>query len=211
MIIMDFEQRTPEWREAKAGKPSSSMFDHLITPGGAATKSTRVDTYSNQLLAEEITGTMAESYTSAAMQRGKELEEEAKETYEFITGNTVRQVGFILHDSKMFGASTDGLVRDDKDPLEIKVVVPHTMVDYYLTGLPAKYKPQIQGELLVTGGERCDFFCYCPGMDPILIHVQRDEAYIKRLHDALVAFDKLLNTKRDALRSRQENQMGWVA
>ena len=182
MRIIVAEQRSPEWFAARLGVPSASQFGKVVTPTGKS--STQADGYLNKLVAEILTGESDQPEANDAMIRGTVLEPEARAYYELI-GGTVEEVGFCLHDDG-FGCSPDGLA-GDTGLLEIKCPLSHTHVEYLREGvLPGLYVPQVQGQLLVTGREWCDFLSYHPDMRPLLIRVERDEKFIKTLHEALI-------------------------
>jgi putative phage-type endonuclease len=181
MRIINVEQRSPEWFAARLGVPSASNFGKVITPGGK--KSTQVEGYLNRLVADILTGRSEQMEPNEAMQRGTELEPEARAYYELIAGR-VEEIGFCIHDDG-FGCSPDGVVGDD-GLLEIKCPMPHTHVEYLRDGtIPSIYIPQVQGQLLVMGRQWCDFLSYHPDMKPLLVRVERDEKYIATLHEAL--------------------------
>lgn len=189
MIRLDVEQRSDEWFRARAGVATASSFDQVLTPTGKA--SSQADAYANKLVAECLTGYPAQTETSAWMQRGVELEDEARDYYAFDQGVDVETVGLLLRDDRRVGCSPDGLVGTD-GMVEIKVPAPHTHVEYLLAGdLPAKYRPQVQGQLYVAERQWCDFISYHPDMPPLIVRVERDEAYIASLAEAL---EKLTGT-----------------
>lgn len=182
MRIITAEQRSAEWFAARLGVPSASQFGKVVTPTGK--RSTQVDGYLNKLVAEILTGKSDQQEPNEAMTRGTELEPEARAYYELIGGPVV-ETGFVIHDDG-FGCSPDGLV-GDTGLLEIKCPLAHTHVEYLReNALPGLYVPQVQGQLLVTGREWCDFLSYHPDMKPLLIRVERDEQFIKVLHEALI-------------------------
>ena len=125
MIVLDHEQGTEEWFAARLGKPSASMFSKLITTTGKPSSS--ADGYINQLMAEIITGHSEGHFSNAHTERGNLLEPDARDMYEFISGNEVLEVGFILDDSLDFGCSPDGLVGTDGG-LELKCPAGNTQV-----------------------------------------------------------------------------------
>ena len=200
MIILDIDQRSPDWFSARCGIPTASAFDRILTPTGKA--STQAEAYAHTLLAERITGCSQGWGGNGWTERGTELEDQAREYYSFVTGREVQQVGFCLTDDRLCGCSPDGLVGED-GLLEIKCPAPHTHVKYLLSGgMVSDYLPQTQGQLYVTGRQWVDFLSYCPGMEPLLVRVERDQAYIDKLAAALVAFHVELRTKEAALRAR---------
>lgn len=191
MKVNNCEQGTPEWFQARLGIPTASMFDKVLTPTGKA--SAQAGVYANTLIADWLCGAPAESFESEWMKRGTELEPQARAFYEMECNTTVPQVGFVTNEigNGVIGCSPDGLP-DAGGLLEIKCPAPHTHVGYLIDGkLPTKYKPQVQGQMLVTETEWCDFLSYHPLMDPVLIRVERDDEYIR---DLTVALNKLLDT-----------------
>ena len=193
MIILDHEQGSEEWLAARLGKPSASMFSKLITATGKPSSS--ADGYINQLIAERLTGQSEPFYVNEWMARGTELEPEAREAYEFISGNEVIETGFILDASFEFGCSPDGLIAD-QGGLEIKVPAPQTMVSYLRDNQAGvkKYWQQIQGCMWISQREWWDFFAYHPEMPHVLVRVERDEDYIAKLAEEVTkAVEVILN------------------
>ena len=186
MIILDgIEQNSPEWYQSRLGIPTASSFDKIITSTG--TVSTQRTKYMYQLAGERIIGQASESYINFHMERGTELEPEARDLFQMITGREVKQVGFCYHDEKrQSGCSPDGII-DDEELLEIKCPSLPVHVEYLIKGkLPTAYRVQIMGSLFVTGLERANFFSYYPGIKPFWCVVERDEMWIAR-------FSKILN------------------
>jgi putative phage-type endonuclease len=196
MKIINVEQRTPEWFAARLGVPSASNFGKVITPGGK--KSTQVEGYLNRLVADILTGRSEQMESSDAMQRGTELEPEAREYYELIAG-PVQEIGFCIHDDG-FGCSPDGVVGED-GLLEIKCPLAHTQVEYLRDNcIPSIYIPQVQGQMLVMGKQWCDFLSYHPDMKPLLVRVERDEKFIAILHEALCELVERVKSSVEACR-----------
>ncbi len=191
MIISPYEQGTEEWLAARLGIPSASMFSKLITMTGKPSAS--ADGYINQLLGERLTGKSEPHYTSEAMILGTEREPLARADYEFISGNKVDQVGFILDDSESYGCSPDGLIGEDGG-LEIKCPAQTTQAGYWRdkqSGVK-KYYQQIQGCMWVTGRKWWDFFSYHPDMPHVLVRVERNEEYIEKLSEQVLPATKTI-------------------
>lgn len=190
MRIIDVEQGSPEWFTCRAGIPSASNFDKVVTTKGDDSK--QVEKYAFQLAGERITGIKEETYQSKDMIRGVEIEAEARLAYELITGNEVKQVGICIADDG-YSCSPDGLVNMDGE-IEIKCPTIAVHVSYLLDNrLPSDYFQQVQGQLLVTGREWCDFISYYPGLRTFIFRVYRDEAFILKLHNALVTLVNNVN------------------
>lgn len=187
MIISNVIQGTPEWFKEKAGVPSASCFDKIITTTGKP--SAQAKKYMYQLIGERMLGRKEESYQSFAMQRGVELEEEARNYYEFHTGSTVETVGICFDDDMLSCCSPDGLPLDGG--LEIKCPLLPTHVEYLLNNkLPATYYQQVQGSLFVTGLEWWDFMSYYPGLDPLIVRVYPDIDFHLKLSTGLLNFNQ---------------------
>jgi len=184
MRIIECEQGSPEWLQARLGIPSASSYAKLVTTTGKA--SAQATAYINQLVAERITGEPTFFQVTDPMQRGMDLEPQARTAYEMETGNLVSQVGFLMHDTLQAGASPDGMVGENGG-LEIKCPSAHTHVEYLRDGdLPIKYFQQVQGCLWISGRDWWDFMSYHPKMEPLIVRVFRDEEFIKALECAVI-------------------------
>lgn len=178
MQVLDFEQGSDEWFAARLGIPTASNFSSLITSTGK--KSTQMEGYLNTLVAETLMGKPAEFYTNDAMQRGTELEPEARAWYEFQTDVDIEEVGFVLRDDGQVGASPDGLMPGSG--LEIKCPQAKTHVSYLRKmAIPSAYIAQVQGCIWLCEREAWDFLSYHPDMPPMLVTVQRDSRFIATL------------------------------
>ena len=190
MKVLNFEQRSPEWFAARIGIPTASNFADIMTTKGEPSK--QREKYLLKLAGEKVSGTVQETFKSAAMEHGIITEDEARKMYELVSGNTVEQVGFCVSDDG-YGASPDGLIGED-GCLEIKCPMIHTHVKYLLDGtLPTEYFQQVQGQLLVTGRKWCDFVSYFPGLKPLIVRVEPDKKFHATLHNSLVVFIEELN------------------
>lgn len=184
-IFDELIQGTDEWKALRCGIPSASNFDQIITTKGEPSKSRTKYLY--KLAGERITGTSEETFQSAAMLRGTEMEAEARAFYEIVKDTEVKQIGFCLADG--YGCSPDGLIGEDGG-LEIKVPNVATHVGYLLDGkLPTDYFCQVQGSLLVTQRKWWDFMSYAsPLMKPLIIRVMPDKEFHKKLEVELRTF-----------------------
>jgi hypothetical protein len=179
MQIIECEQNSPEWYAARLGVPTASMFKTVMAVGPKGGKSaTRVD-YLNKLAGEILTGEPMANYVSPDMERGKVMEDEARDLYAFQNGVEPQRVGFIRNGNK--GASPDSLL-GDKGGLEIKSAAAHIQIERLLDGgLPSEHKAQVQGSLWVAEREWWDFCSYCPKLPLFVVRVYRDEAYIAKI------------------------------
>ena len=180
MITLDLVQGSSEWFAAKAGVPSASNFDKIVTSKGEPSK--QREKYMYQLAGERITGKPEETYQNAVMQRGIDMESEARNLLELLHDVKIEPVGLCFPDEKrMCAASPDGLIGDD-GVVEIKCPIISTHVKYLLGGgLPIEYFEQTQGQLYVTGRKYCVFISYYPGLRPLIVRVERDYPFIATL------------------------------
>jgi hypothetical protein len=187
--IFEGEQGTPEWFEFRRGIPSASNFQCLLAKS-AERKGRK--TYMYDLAGEIITGECVESYTNGYMERGKVVEAEARDWYEFTTNAKLERVGCIK--SPFLGAcvSPDSLIGKDGG-LEIKTRMARLQLELLEDGeLPNEHKAQVQGAMWITGRPHWDFVSYCKGMKPFKIRVARDDAYIATLAVEVKQFNKEL-------------------
>jgi len=159
------------------------------------------------LAVERLTGEPVETYSNGAMQRGIELEAEARDAYSFETGQAVEESGFIPHPTvARCGCSPDGLIGDD-GLVEIKC--PANMakhLDALKTGAHAtEYAWQLQHQLWVTGRKWVDAASFDPrfpdGLQLAITRVHRDEAAIAALAEAVSIADKEVEATVNELRN----------
>jgi putative phage-type endonuclease len=180
MIILNVEQQSEAWFEARCGKVTGTRFKSLMM--GESTQGYK-DLITN-IACEILTGRMEETYSNSIMEQGLETEPEARKEYESIFGIEIKTVGFIMRDEndkyhEWIGISPDGLTPDN-GMIEIKCPLARTHFEYIEAGkLPAEYRYQVQGQLFVTGFDYCDFISYVQGMKPFIIHVLPDPEFFK--------------------------------
>ena len=112
MKISNTPQGTPEWFEERKGKITGS------TAGGLLVKS---DTLLIELLVTATGDELPEVYVNSAMERGTELEPEARQELEAYTGLKFNEVGFCTHDEiSILGISPHGITECGTMMWEIK-------------------------------------------------------------------------------------------
>lgn len=192
MITHDIEQGTDEWYQVRLGKPTASRFKDIYTSTGKSAAG--ADNYLHLLLAEMMAGKPLESYTNQWMERGTELEPEARTFYE-LEREPVELVGFVTDDAGTVGCSPDGLTASGG--VEIKCPKAETHIKYMLAGkCPAEYYPQVQGCMWICERDSWDFISYHPDLKPFLVTVPRDDKYITGLEGAIDTFlERLWNMK----------------
>lgn len=201
-------QGSPEWFAIRCGKVTASRVSDVVARTKTGWGASRAN-YMAELVAERLTGAVAEGYTSPAMQWGLETEAEARRAYEFYRDVDVVAVGFILHPHvEHSGASPDGLV-EPGGLVEIKCPNTATHIDTLLSAtVPAKYVTQMQWQMACTGRQWCDFVSFDPRMPEAMRlfvrRVQRDNEAIADLEKHVVAFLEELDAKVAALRTAYE-------
>lgn len=197
--IFDCDQGSPDWFACRLGIPTASEFATVMAKGKDGGASLTRAKYMRQLAGEIITGELAESYSNAHMDRGKAMEDEARETYAFIHDADIRRVGFIRNGKK--GGSPDSLIGANGG-LEIKTALPHIQIERLIRDdLPPEHKAQVQGNIWVSEREFWDFVSYWPKLPLLVKRVYRDDLYIKQLSDAVDAFNEELAALVERIRS----------
>ena len=192
--IIDCVQGTPEWHAARLGIPTASEFATVMAKGEGKTRAK----YMRRLAAEIITGTLAETYTNAHMERGHVQEDEARCLYAMQYDIDPQQVGFIRSGSK--GCSPDSLIGPDGG-LEIKCCLPDIQIERIeRDGIPPEYRAQVQGSIWVCEREWWDFMSYSPGLPPVVRRVKRDNGYIANLAGEVDRFNDDLAALVDRVR-----------
>lgn len=186
LTVYDCEQGSEDWFRARMGIPTASEFGTVLAPrAGSEGKMRR--TYLHKLAGEIITGEPMERYGNAHMERGNEMEAEARSLYAFMSDADPTQIGFLRNGQK--GCSPDSLI-GDAGMLEIKTKLPHLLIDCILKDdFPAEHKAQCQGALWVAEREWVDIAVYWPRMPLFVKRAYRDEEYISKLSDAIDAFN----------------------
>ncbi|WP_299075610.1 lambda exonuclease family protein [uncultured Paraglaciecola sp.] len=202
MIVDSSPQGSEGWFAARSGIPTASAFNKIITSTGKS--SDQRMTYMRTLLAERIAGPRENALDGMHyIERGKELEPEARSWYEMAKGVLIEVPGLCYrNEQREEGASPDGLVGDDGS-LEIKCPKDSTHISYMeKAALPSTYLPQVQGQLYVTGRKWCDFLSYHPDLPPVCVRVERDEKFILTLAMMLQKFNAQLSEKHQQLREQ---------
>lgn len=187
------EQESAEWFALRIGILSASHADLCVTSTGKVSKGQSRQSYINGLIAERLTGTVEMGHESLAMERGKNLEKQARDWYAFESGTDVLQVGFVFPDEKKgCGCSPDGL-RADGRGVEIKCPLRKEMISILLKkDVPAGYLSQIHMSLWVTGLPVWDLCFYTP--EPQIPNriwtIDRDETIMKVYDESVPVFLK---------------------
>lgn len=209
MKIHDCEQRSEEWEVLRMGRPTASNFGRIVAPAKGQLSKSHID-YACELIAKQM-GVYTEPPPSYWMEWGTENEPLAIESYVFDTGCEVEKVGFVTPDDHdRYGCSPDGFIDGRSGLVEIKCPKPETLLKYHISGeLPSDYKPQVQGQLLITGCEYCDFYAFHPEMAPFKVRVFPDMKYQAAMEKALEQFCESLESMRDRISQAGIHLIKW--
>ncbi|MCR4301924.1 MAG: YqaJ viral recombinase family protein [Sulfuricaulis sp.] len=211
-IIIECDQGSPEWHQARAGCITASMFkvarSRLKTGKNAGDFTVAAKDYAFRVAIERISGVpLDEGFENWAMQRGHELEPDARMEHEAQTGLLVHRAGFVTTEDRRFGASADGLIGEDGGAEYKCLVAPDKLRGIYIEEDFSDYVDQVQGCLWLTGRKWWHFALYCPALESIgqqfwHRHVDRDDDYIEALETDLMAFAAMVDGFEKTLRQR---------
>ena len=206
--ILDVDQRSQEWRRARAGRLTGSAAGALLQKGRGGDEAVARRDLRVQLCVERLTGEPAEDgYTNKFMEWGIEKEADALAAYEAATGRIVRRTGFLSHTSLMVGASLDGDIDDCHGVLEIKAPKMATHLSYLRQ--PSKlldaYTGQIHHAMWLTGAEWVDAASFDPRFPEelrlVIARAERDEKAVKAYELLAVQFLREVDAEEAEIRS----------
>src|SRR4030067_1164520 len=192
MNPIELIQDSDEWFQYKLGKVGGSRIPDLMARTKSGWGASR-DAYSAELICERLTGQRYEKFKSKSMERGNEVEDDARAAYAFLYDVDPVPVGFVDHPTiAMAGSSPDRLV-GESGLLEIKSPDSHTHLASLLgASIPGAYVKQMQWAMACTGrhwGEFVSFDPRCPEHMSLLVkRVHRDNAMIREIAAAVVTF-----------------------
>lgn len=205
----------PDWLNLRASRFSGSDF-HLFM--SLLKKGELTDTAESKLYEKALASfgvDMPENITSAAMERGTELEPIARELYREETFEDVQEVGFVDCEVLRAGCSPDGIMYansgddtrfgellfvqgESAEQVGIKKIIEIKCPDIknYVKmvaqhKIPTAYRVQIQYNLFVTGAKCCDFVVYHPDMKLYIETVYPDEQMQKEIVQVLEKLNPL--------------------
>ena len=209
MDALDMEQGSERWLGVRLGRPTGSMFKKIVTGTGKAVASIGRTTYMAELLNERLIGIdiiQEEHYVSEAMERGTELEPQARGWYEKKQDVKVDEVGFVYALDGRCGVSPDGLV-SNRGGVEIKCPSSANHVKHLAAGaVPKDWIVQIHGCIWACNRKWWDFVCYNDNenIPSMVVRVMRDEVMCLAFDSYMPAFcDEL-----DALEIRIRKEYG---
>ncbi|MFA5196745.1 MAG: lambda exonuclease family protein [Bacteroidales bacterium] len=177
MIKHICEQKSEQWHNLRWGLITGTRAKEMFAGKSTATYQNLVYQLAGEILNAEID---EPDYSNEWMERGVELEPQARQLYEGLFDCHIEQVGFVTPDIdnefvEWVGISPDGLT-SDSGLIEIKCPKLTTHLAYIKGDkLPSEYKYQVYFQLYVTGLDYCDFISYYPGLKPFITRVLPDK------------------------------------
>jgi putative phage-type endonuclease len=205
------QQRTEAWFKSRLGKVTASRVSDVMAKTKSGPSASRKN-YLMELLCQRLTGRAEEGFTSAAMQRGTDLEPIARSAYEVDKGVMTVEVGIVQHPTiAMFAASPDGLSGDD-GLVEIKCPNTAQHVEFLRTGvIDGGYQWQMLAQMACTGRQWCDFVSFDDRMpEPLQYACARFERDEKRIAEMLAEITAFLAELAD-LESQMQERMKVAA
>ena len=168
----------PEWLSLRAGKFTGSDFHNYM---GMAKTGKLSETAKKELSKKvlENFGYIFDVPQTFAMQRGIELEPQAREAYSFVYGKDIKEVGFVDLEDMHAGCSPDGVIYtgdEISEIIEIKCPLVETFVSYLDPEfMNPDYYIQCQFNMLITGASVCHFIVYHPDFNLIVRDIAKDD------------------------------------
>lgn len=205
-LVIDCEQRSAEWFQARCGLATGSKASAIVAKIKTGEAAKRRD-YRFDLVAERLSGAPQESgYVNADMQRGIDLEPLALAAYAAHSGEWPEPSGFIRHPELAAGCSLDGQVNGYAGIVEVKAPRTANHISHLRGGkLPAEHVAQVTHNLLISGAEWCDFVSFDDRLpDPLrlfVVRVRRADVDLDGYQAELRAFLNEVDTEVEAIQT----------
>jgi len=203
--LIDVDQRSEEWFEARKGYLTASNFGAWLTKNDkTSTKAKR--TAAAQVLAQVAGFPDPPVYETADIKRGIEWEPQAIQEFSRLTGLLVDPIGFAQSKHGLFGASPDGLILTCGEGLEVKCPRASKLIQYHQAGeLPDEYRDQVHGTMAVLGCKAYHFFAYHEGLPSFHVRVVRD-SYTNDMLEGLKSFSYYLQAVSQKMQELMQEQ-----
>jgi len=169
-MLLQIKQQTPEWHKFRSQHIGASEAPIIA----------EVSPYKTpyELWLEKL-GLIENQVASPAMQRGLNLEPKVRESVEIELGMKFEPILGVSDEFNFMAASLDGYNRENKTAIEIKCPgsIDHEIAEN--RGIPIKYFPQLQHQMIVLGIDKIYYCSY--RTDLVIVEVKRDESYCQDL------------------------------
>lgn len=200
MKIHPAPQGSGEWLLARSTILTASNLSKVLTPAKLefSTAQTCHD-YASCIAAARVWGIYADTVSNSKMDRGSELEAEARYAYLMLSQTNGRECGLCITDDGLFGFSPDG-IEEGVGGFEIKcpegwdedVKMAKHLRHLLCTELPTEYKMQVQGALWGSGYAWWDWCSYYPGLPVKILRVYPDPRVQEAISLAVPRFEALV-------------------
>ena len=211
-IVHYHAQGTDEWKQARAGVITASMFktarERLKSGPNKGQPTEAARNYAFRTAIERISKEpLDEGFETWQMKRGHELEPAARACHEHHAQVIVDVCGFVTTPDALFGASADGLIGADGGAEYKCLVSPERLRDTLVLNDISDFMDQVQGGMWITGRKWWHIGMYCPLLKPVgrqlwLQEFKRDDDYIEKLESDLWSFKILVDSYEQKLRSK---------
>lgn len=191
MRIVECEQYSVDWWAQRAGIPTASNADRILTATGKPSAS--ADAYIAELVDELVRPVLDRPQDEQAFggnrhtERGHAMEPKAAAWHRIVTGLESVPVGGVVRDDGKAWCSPDRLVTGGGG-IEIKAPEGKKHALWMIQNrLPDEHKQQVHFSLAVTRLPWWDFVSYCPGYKPFRVRVEPDD-YTQKMAEAIDAF-----------------------
>ena len=193
--IINVAQGEAEWQKLKLGVISASNISKVLAKKGTETRNGYMMELIGQIATREF-----DEINAKALEWGKINEVAARAAFEFESGNTVEQVGFIYNLDKRVGCSPDGILKGKNEGLEIKCPITAKVHADFLANDKVKpeYINQVQFSMFVTGYEAWHFCSFHSKFKTNMIKIrtfERDAELMERFANELGEFINEMDEK----------------
>ncbi|MFD0738285.1 YqaJ viral recombinase family protein [Lysobacter koreensis] len=197
----EIEQGTDDWHAIRAGKWTASSGAKIM--GGLDTQGLK--DLVKDLAWGRVFGKTDRGYSGKSMERGHELEPEAREAFAFEHDATVEQVGFVEHGRIAYlGWSPDGLHAQRKRGLEIKCLEHKAFIDFFeCRQVPSEYRWQVKIACMVGALDGLDFYVYHPLAGGITVPVEITDAEKDQIEGRISILEPRVQALVDRLMERK--------
>lgn len=194
MELHSLTQNTPEWFKLRQNHPLTASNAQAIGNQGKG-----LETLVWEQLSAKHSSAEVDNYSNKDLERGIELEPQARSLYELETSERVVEVGFVTNEkiSKYCGASPDGFV-GEKGLAEIKCFEDKKHFKMMLEEnfeIESGYLWQMQMQILICERDWCDFVAYNPNFKKSLLikRVFPDKVMQEKIKTGLAIGEKLIS------------------
>jgi putative phage-type endonuclease len=189
-------QGSDAWHQIRLGKITASRIANIMTKVKTGESAYRKRA-KFEIIRERLTGRRIESYKTALMQRGIDLEPLARAKYEHVKNVMIDQIAFVNHPTvPMAGASPDGLIGDHA-LLEIKCPSPENHLGHLIddgADLVATYNAQCQWQLACMPDRKyVDLVSFDPDqkehLQLFIKRLYKDEVWIAEAEKEVIALN----------------------